>query len=109
MGPASAPGSVIESVAAPCRTATLGQSSSAAGPAGLAVEGVEDLPNPSQPPSLSVIDSSATAGRVSKSEQATSAARPVSEAARDPIRLSSPKLDVAPRGLFSWDLGGHKA
>src|ERR1044071_6215327 len=111
MGPASAPGWVIESVAAPWRTVTLGQSISTGVPAGLLppAGGVEDFPNPSHPPSLSVIDSSAAAGRASRSAHARSAARPVSEAATEPISVFIPKLGRPPSALFSRALGGHKA
>src|SRR5690242_4613150 len=96
MGPASAPGSVMDKVAAPWRTATLGQSTSAGGPAGLLPPGggFDDFPNPNHPPSLSVIDSSATAGDIAERAHATSATRAARRA--DVITHSSPKLERAP-------------
>src|SRR4051794_40645948 len=87
----------MESVAAPWRTATLGQSTSTAGPAGLLLlaGGVEDLPN-SHPPSLSVMESSAWAGDITRRAHATSAARPAEERATEPITHSSPKPEQRP-------------
>src|SRR5947209_7219790 len=72
IGLASAPGCVIESVDAPWRTVTPGQSTSAAVFAdSLLSEDVEPLPN-SQPPSLSVMDW-ASAGALANSRMPSAA------------------------------------
>jgi hypothetical protein len=76
-------------VAAPWRTETLGQSTSAGGPLGALLfgGGFDDLPNPNQPPTLSVMDSSPSAGDITESAHATSASRVAKD--MEPIKHSS--------------------
>src|SRR5690348_11520247 len=96
-------------VAAPWRTATVGHSTSAAAPPGALLfgGGFDDLPNPNQPPTLSVMDSSATAGDIAESAHATSARRAAKDT--EPITHSSPKLNAPHAASLSCDLGGPKA
>src|SRR5256885_733614 len=100
----------MESVAAPWRTATLGQSTSTAAPAGLLplAGGVEDLPN-SHPPSLSVMESSAWAGDITRRAHARIVARPAEEAATEPITHSSPKPEQRPTSrVCHWTLAAPR-
>src|SRR5438128_2348917 len=86
-------------VAAPWRTATLGQSTSAGGPpeALLFAGELDDFPNPNQPPSLSVMDSSASAdGERHEALQRAGHQPAARERLTDPVAEAPGLRDAAP-------------